>query len=225
MDIIDYHNKVFYKYKPLTDFERFLDIVLKKRLYGAYYYELHDPMEGKFNYCNLESYHFKEIRTQLKRIRICSLMMKRDDQISPNDSLMWSHYADSHQGCCLEVELTRKNNQEWLLTPVLYSEILPVINGCDRDSILKIVSTKDKIWERENEFRAIRFYQDDKQDNSPYYAIKLNAIYFGTKVSSDRCKSFKRIINSIDKKIKVFRMRGDRKLDGFYPNLYAVEVK
>lgn len=36
----------FFKYRPLDNFERFLDIVLKKRLYGALYHELNDPMEG-----------------------------------------------------------------------------------------------------------------------------------------------------------------------------------
>lgn len=221
----DNPNRVFYKYRVLTDLERFLDIVLKKRLYGALYDELNDPMEGKFNYSGLKSYHFKEIRSQLSRVRICSLMMKKDDQESPNDPLMWSHYADSHQGCCLEVELTRKNNKQWLLMPVHYSENLPVINNCDRDNILKIVSTKDTIWEKENEFRAVRFYQEEKQDNSPYYAVKLNAVYFGTNVSADRCRSFKRVINSIDKKIKVFRMREEKQINGLYPNLYAEEVR
>ena len=33
----DNQNRVLYKYRALTDLERFLDIVLKKRLYGALY--------------------------------------------------------------------------------------------------------------------------------------------------------------------------------------------
>ena len=68
--------ETYYKYRSLQDFERILDIIVNKRLYGAVYKDLNDPMEGKFNKDGLERNDFNEIYTHLKRTRICSLLEK-----------------------------------------------------------------------------------------------------------------------------------------------------
>ena len=57
----------YYKYRNLKDFERFLDVVVNRRLYGAVYKELNDPMEGKFNTTGLEKKDFDEIIKGLRR--------------------------------------------------------------------------------------------------------------------------------------------------------------
>jgi hypothetical protein len=68
-------------------------------MYGAKPKEQNDPMEGKFNPTNLSKDDYYEIRKGLDNTRICSLLTKQDNQSFPNDYLMWSHYADSHNGC------------------------------------------------------------------------------------------------------------------------------
>lgn len=224
METIDFSNDTFYKYRSLNDFERFLDIVLRKRLYGAYFSELNDPLEGSFSYNNLKSYHFKEIRAKLKRTRVCSFSRKSDDQLFPNDQLMWSHYADSHRGCCIEFQLTQRNNHLWHLAPVHYSDVLPTIDGCDLEDIQKIVSTKDSRWSKENEVRAFRLYPEGKQENSSFFAIQLVAVFMGTRITLDRCQSIKRIIKSIDDKVKVYRMKEKRLFGELYPELIAEEI-
>lgn len=40
----------YFKYRDLTNLERFIDILLRKRLYMSTYSELNDPMEGVFLY-------------------------------------------------------------------------------------------------------------------------------------------------------------------------------
>lgn len=42
--------EVLYKYRGLSNLKRFLEIILNKKLYGALYTELNDPMEGSFRY-------------------------------------------------------------------------------------------------------------------------------------------------------------------------------
>ena len=41
---------MFYKYRSLDNFERFISIIIDKKLYGALYSEMNDPMEEYFTY-------------------------------------------------------------------------------------------------------------------------------------------------------------------------------
>ena len=59
--MIDLKNQIFYKYRSLENLDRFLDIIVNNRLYGAVYNTLNDPMEGKFNKQGLEKSDFEEI--------------------------------------------------------------------------------------------------------------------------------------------------------------------
>ena len=88
-----------YKYKSLDHFEFFMDLLIKKRLYGATFSELNDPMEGFFISENFSETEWEAMREAKKKVRICSLSKTYDN------ALMWAHYADEHKGCCIEVEI------------------------------------------------------------------------------------------------------------------------
>ena len=156
-------DNTYYKYRNLKDFERFLDVVINNRMYGAKPRELNDPMEGKFNKTNLSQDDFEEIRNGLKNTRICSLLTKQKDQTFPNDYLMWSHYADSHNGCCIEVQITGRHNSGWAVHKVLYQNNMPSLDGLKGNKrIQRILTVKTPIWESEHEVRAIRVYENKK---------------------------------------------------------------
>ena len=82
------------------------------------------------------------------------------------NSLMWSHYADSHRGFCVEYDFS-KADISTLPFPVVYSNIRPQIpweealtrspeNTAKATSNLMIgLLTKDKCWEYENEWRYL----------------------------------------------------------------------
>ncbi len=225
METIDFGHAAFYKYRSLNDFERFLDIVLKKRLYGALYRELNDPMEGKFNHIGLSQEQLNGIYPLLKKTRVCSLMLKSDKQICPDNFLMWSHYADGHKGCCIEVVLTKKNNLKWKLVTITYSDKLPFLQNNCENAYLTILSSKSDLWKDEKEVRAIRLYDEKNSQNlSPYYAVKVKAIYLGCKVPYARRQFIKRIVQSIDKSIRVFKMVEDDSSVALYPTLNAKEI-
>ena len=63
----------YYKYRSLSDWKRFVDIIVCNRLYAAYYEDLNDPMEGLYKQTSkskrLSSWLLKEMRTS----RILSL--------------------------------------------------------------------------------------------------------------------------------------------------------
>lgn len=221
---IDLYKRTYYKYRSLADLERFLDIIVKNRLYGAVYKELNDPMEGKFNRTGLERDDFNKIYVNLARTRICSLSTKRDNQIFPDDYLMWSHYADSHRGCCVELEPTKVHNQNWELVEVNYEDKLPMVAGDANERVKKILSVKTPIWDNENEVRAVRMYDVDKfGSQSAFYYIKIKAVYFGDRVTKEKCNFYKTIITSINPKIKTFRIREEQSNTEFYPELISKE--
>lgn len=41
--------ELLYKYRSLENLERFLDIIIDRKLYGALYNEMNDPMEALFS--------------------------------------------------------------------------------------------------------------------------------------------------------------------------------
>jgi len=86
--------------------------------------------------------------------------------------LMWSHYADSHKGFCIEYDFCAEVDiqNEMLVLPVIYSKervkipwdvVMAYANREERDFtkekriMLELLVTKDKIWEYENEWRVI----------------------------------------------------------------------
>lgn len=221
----DLKNKTFYKFQKLDKFDRFIEIVADKKLYGAVYKELNDPMEGKFNHQGLDKDDFEDIYGQLKATRICSLMTKQDSQNFPDNFLMWSHYADSHKGCCFEIQLTEQYNNGWELIKVDYNKKLPIVSGDINNKIKNILSVKDPIWWDEHEVRAIKIYAKDKFSSlSAFYHVKIKAIYFGDRVKKDKCDFYKKLISKIDRNIKLYRIVEERNNTGFYPNLTYKEL-
>lgn len=222
------YNNTYYKYRSLSEFERFMDIIVNNRFYGATNKELNDPFEGKFNISGLKNHDFKTIYDNLRLTRIVSMMKKKGSQSFPDDFLMWSHYADEHNGCCIELEVTKQHNYGWTLIEVQYQKALPPIHQLrDVERTRTILSIKTPDWQKENEVRAIKTYQDKDKflAQSPYYHVKVKAIYFGDRVKQDKCNFYKKIIKKINTNIKLYKIY-EKKTQGpgFFPTLNCVSL-
>lgn len=220
------YGNTYYKYRSLKDFERFLDIVVNQQLYGATYREMNDPMEGKFNKTGLVKDDFDKIYERLRVTRICSLLTKQSSQQFPDDYLMWSHYADSHNGCCIELEITRRYNQGWNLHRVNYQATTPAIKTpIDDTSIHTMLSVKTLLWKDEHEVRAIRVYDKDRfGTQTKFYHIIIKAIYFGCRVNTDKRDFYKKIITKINPSIKLFYLKEDTTDPNFFPKLIPLPL-
>ena len=219
------NKRIYYKYRSLDDFERFLDIIVNNRLYGAVYNTLNDPMEGKFNRDGLTKENIGDIYSYLKKTRICSLLLKDENQDFPNDYLMWSHYANSHTGCCIELEITQRYNKDWNLKQVRYENKMPKLQGEINDRIYTILSIKTPLWENEKEVRAIRIYEANKfNTNSPYYHIKVKSVYFGYRVKKEKLLFYKEIIKSINDNINIYWIRIQKTSSEYFPNLESKKM-
>ena len=189
-----------YKYKSLDHFEFFMDLLIKKRLYGATFNELNDPMEGFFISENFSETEWEAMREAKKKVRICSLSKTYDN------ALMWAHYADEHKGCCIEVEIP---DSTWKCLEVQYQSTMPkLISGINPDEAIEtIFGVKSDFWSYEQEVRYIKTVQTTIE-RKPYKAelpIRIKKIYLGVRASNK--DSIERIVKAIDSNIIVEKLK------------------
>lgn len=186
----------YYKFRSLQNLRRFLDIVVNERLYAAGYGELNDPMEGAY----LVDYRNRDIirllRIKKDKTRICSL--SKDYR----HILLWSHYADGHKGCCIEVSM---RDPGATLRDINYvSELQTVDRAVDAEELL---SYKSKSWEYEQEIRLF--------GRSKYRRVYLHQIIFGMRVSENDFRFYENLINRINPDIAVRKISEDELETGY----------
>jgi len=177
----------YYKFRSLQNLKRFIDIILNERLYASRYNELNDPMEGVYLTNPINSNIIRLLREEKYKTRICSL--SKDYR----HTLLWSHYADSHAGCCLEISAV---NEREIPTDVNYLENIPIINEAEEG--IKLLSHKSKVWEYENEVRFFR--------RSSYLNIRIHQIIFGLKVTKEDFLFYQKLINAINPTVGIRRI-------------------
>ena len=183
------HAMVLYKYRSLQNFERFVDILINRRLYAAPFLSLNDPMEGRYIFRD-----GAQSKTAIRRIRseddlrIVSLSRKW------NSTLMWSHYADSHRGVVVGIELSDRTHK---VIPMQYvSELLrPNVDNSVERAIIAL-QQKHEFWQYEDEYRVIL-------RNRKYVPIKIVEITLGLAVDKHMNDLIIDIAHEIDPKIQV----------------------
>ena len=133
---------------------------------------------------------------------------------SPKNRLMWSHYAESHSGFCVEYDFSKVKDHVALL-PIVYSEKRPLMlwkasfdhsqetQKAEMDKMILGLLTKDKAWEYENEWRILI---DSKMPAD--LQLPISAIYLGASISERNKKRLLKIANK--KRIPVKQMKTDR---------------
>src|ERR1700733_10826409 len=93
--------RLLYKYRSLTNFKNFVDIILRNRLYASPYKEMNDPMEGQYYYRqgDYDRRTLRTIKENKQNLRLCSLSRNNHNE------LMWSHYADGQHGVAIGVSV------------------------------------------------------------------------------------------------------------------------
>ena len=114
---------------------------------------------------------------------------------SYKNRLMWSHYADSHKGFCIEYDFSEPEDEvlSKIPLPVFYSENRPLVpwkaaidNSVENmeESYAEIMMgllTKDKEWEYENEWRILIGTTEDSELAMP----KVSCIYLGASIEKE----------------------------------------
>lgn len=132
--------------------------------------------------------------------------------------LMWSHYADSHKGFCVEYDYGSLTEAEMLSLPlpIIYAKERPLLPWkAGLDNTLENISeataqitlgllTKDDEWKYENEWRILVCSSDSTEFKMP----KISCIYLGAAISD---KNKAKILEIAKRKnILVKQMKIDR---------------
>ncbi|WP_122894117.1 DUF2971 domain-containing protein [Arcobacter peruensis] len=136
--------------------------------------------------------------------------------------LMWGHYANNHQGFCIEYDLSSMNDNENLkkyLFPVKYSNerfditdfyIDNVINkeAKDTNRLIHSVLYNSEDWEYEKEWRFV--ITESEYDSKTVSTPKPKAIYLGSQIKEEHKEQFIKVCKEND--IDVYQMKLDDKI-------------
>lgn len=186
-------------------------------------YENIKPFLPEINKCakqNLENIISESLMLLQDLIWVCSLSE------SINNTLLWSHYADSHKGFAIEYEIKlnmrRKDNST--LLPVIYKSSRcdasslfekvkkikdftskKAININDTLDLIRIILQKSKDWKYEKEWRMISARKlNESKDNKRFLSLPPKAIYLGCKIEDNKKDMLVEIAK--EKMIPVFQM-------------------
>ena len=102
----------------------------------------------------------------------------------PDDILMWSHYADSHEGFCIKLLDDETNKFIARAQEVSYSVSYPIVNPIIDDDMARMkksLLTKAEHWEYEKEWRIIDYESGPGiKSFSPHLLV---GVIFGCKMS------------------------------------------
>lgn len=185
--------KTLYKYRSLQNLKRVLEILVKGELYGAKPNELNDPMEAYFLCLDKSSLSVKIMEEKFKNAYICSLSKQH------NIGLMWSHYADGHKGCCIEVEV-EENGEEWKECDVKYDFNQKKITK-DKHP-LDLLKIKSKAWKYEEECRYVKIHDGSQQEDSQFLKVNVKRIYLGVAVSDEDFELYKKTFKALVPNLK-----------------------
>lgn len=171
-----------YKFKSLEgdSFKYTQDIFVNKRIYLPSIPEFNDPNEG-IGEILIEN-EFKGWGNQLeernrKKIRVFSLTENY------KNTLMWSHYASSQKGICIEFNFeNHTDNNDAILRKVEYVSSPKQFQHELLSKYFIFFSYKQKDWEYEQEWRMIA---DSKINYMSLTDESIKSVYLGPRISPE----------------------------------------
>lgn len=205
--------RALFKYRCLSSINTY-KIFVNKKLYFSTPKDFNDPFDCKIDALisntdvfvqSLAKYGSNEgvmpaiengyninntIGKVVNRKGICCFSKEKDN------ILMWSHYADSHRGICLEFDITE--DYDFFVFPIIikYERGYPKIDVSEtRGNVGKeLLTTKYEGWQYEQE---VRIYKEAYREYE-FKPTSLKAIYFGCKVEDSERKNLYEFIRGIE---------------------------
>jgi hypothetical protein len=118
--------------------------------------------------------------------------------------LMWSHYADKHNGICVGFKLPYRYKSDFIISPVTYMDKLIPIDGDNgiQRVLIYWLTTKSIRWEYEKEIRALR--KASTKNDHEFTRIEpelIKEVVFGCNISQEKIQD---TINKLKKSNLVF---------------------
>jgi hypothetical protein len=120
---------------------------------------------------------------------------KSSRDTGPRNTLMWSHYGDSHRGICLQFQVSKDPRILRNLVRVSYTDNYPTINWLSskhHEECLSAATNKHSKWSYEHEWRYVRLNSaNTKVQFSPCF---LAGIILGAKVDEATITEINRLL-------------------------------
>ncbi|EKV57951.1 tetratricopeptide repeat protein [Brachyspira hampsonii] len=199
-------NNTLYNY-TILDKDR-LKSVLNGQLWVGNTNKFNDPIDPliKKNRDN-EAYNYL-----LEKIKVSCLTTHNDN------TLMWSHYSDKHQGICIEYDISNiSKRKEIIFKKIKYHTKMNRYNSFTSNDnltirnfvldeyteinyIIESFAIKSKEWEYEDEYRILFYDEENRNPNGILINLPIKSICFGVKTSDDDKELVYNIVNSINEK-------------------------
>ncbi|GEM_PF-4643649 len=149
-----------------------------------------------------------KIKDTQEKMKVCSFSE------SPDIHLMWSHYAGSYKGFCVEYDMSRLERGDLrrrLLFPVLYTDevfdstehlIQSMTNNGSFNPLYALVIglRKSEAWKYEKEWRMVMNLGDSFPEQN-YSMNCQSAVYLGVNIEADKRKTILKISESQELKV------------------------
>jgi len=107
----------------------------------------------------------------------------------PDNLLMWSHYAGSHNGICIELSATDESHVDFIsrAQPVQYRHEYPIVNFYMTNKVEKALAhvlTKSEHWSYEHEWRIIV----DSNAEDRFISLPdglISEVFLGTRITDN----------------------------------------
>lgn len=215
----DFYNQQFYyeiRNNSLYNYTRVnkdtLRSILNNTLWCSNTKNFNDPVDPYIrNFRKEEQNKFYDYL--LEKIKIACLTTHNDN------TLMWSHYADKHQGICIEYDINKilnENNDKILIKKISYNKIMisydtfinkqkksinsVLIDNKTIDNITDLFTIKSKEWEYEDEYRILFYDEENKNPNGTLINLPIKSICFGVQTSKEDKELIYNLVKSINEK-------------------------
>ena len=199
-------NNTLYNY-TILDKDR-LKSVLNGQLWVGNTNKFNDPIDPviKKNRDN-EAYNYL-----LEKIKVSCLTTHNDN------TLMWSHYADKHQGICIEYDISNiYKRKEVILKKIKYHTKMNRYNSFTSNDdltirnfvldeyteinyIIESFTIKSKEWEYEDEYRILFYDEKNENPNGTLINLPIKSICFGVQTSKEDKELVYNLVKSINEK-------------------------
>lgn len=97
-----------------------------------------------------------------------------------NNLLLWAHYAQKHEGCCVKLDLMADPELFKWIRKVEYDDEYPVCNFIHNpETSLDVLFHKSRVWEYEREYRVVCF---ENNGALPVLPAAISAVYLGCRI-------------------------------------------
>lgn len=218
-------------FRPISKYS--LKDIINKEITVSHPKVMNDPFDTIYlqwlDYYNQnndkERKHIKPMLEAMGNVRIRCFVNNKTKRSPVSNILMWSHYADSHRGMCLEYrfsdEFMNQTNDDSVLRfrKVIYKREPLSIKSKQMTTDIGLLR-KCNAWKYENEVRLISFAPDRKDD---FILIKLDdgsyisRVFFGMNCPKRDIDTVRSILS--DEKTKFYQMEKD------WNNIYHLKYR